>query len=156
MAIVQSDVLEYLKRQGTYKNIEKRISYIAKLYNEEFHLIARSEIDNLNDLAGKKVNFDVKGSGTAITATTLFDTLKVTVEPTYFDQTTALDKLKSGEIAALVYVCLLYTSSRSSARICSTARIWSMERCFLILRRRKCNEAFTPGSIGGFKPGGKR
>ncbi len=104
MAIVQSDVLEYLKRQGTYKNIEKRISYIAKLYNEEFHLIARPEIDNLSDLAGKKVNFDVKGSGTAITATTLFDTLKATVEPTYFDQATALDKLKSGEIAALVYV----------------------------------------------------
>ena len=104
MAIVQSDVLEYLKRKRTYKDIEKRINYVAKLYNEEFHLIANSEIKNPNDLTGKKVNFDVKGSGTAITATTVFDTLKVTVEPTYFDQATALEKLRSGEIAALAYV----------------------------------------------------
>lgn len=104
MAIVQSDVLEYLKRKMIYKDIEKRITYVAKLYNEEFHLIANSDIKNLNDLAGKKVNFDVKGSGTAITATTVFDTLGITVEPTYFDQATALEKLKGGEIAALAYV----------------------------------------------------
>lgn len=104
MAIVQSDVLEYLKRKKTYKDIDKRIGYIAKLYNEEFHLLAKSETSNLSDLAGKKVNFDVKGSGTAITAATLLDTLNVAVEPTHFDQATALEKLKSGEIAALAYV----------------------------------------------------
>lgn len=104
MAIVQSDVLEYLKRQGAYKNIDKRIHYVAKLYNEEFHLLANSEIKNLTDLAGRKVNFDVKGSGTAITASVLFDTLKISVEPVYYDQAIALEKLKSGEIAALAYV----------------------------------------------------
>ena len=104
MAIVQSDVLEYLKRQGTYKNIEKRIYYITKLYNEEFHLIAKSGINNLSDLAGRRVNFDTKGSGTSITASILFDILKIQVEPTYYDQATALEKLKSGEIDALVYV----------------------------------------------------
>ncbi|HRD64661.1 MAG TPA: TAXI family TRAP transporter solute-binding subunit [Candidatus Competibacter sp.] len=104
MAIVQSDVLEYLKRQGIYKDIDKRINYIAKLYNEEFHLLANSEIKNLNDLAGRKVNFDVKGSGTAITASIIFDTLKISVEPLYDDQATALEKLKNGEIAALAYV----------------------------------------------------
>lgn len=104
MAIVQSDVLEYLKRQRTYQDIEKRINYVTKLYNEEFHLLVNSEINTLNDLAGRKVNFDVKGSGTAITASIVFDTLKVAVEPTHFDQATALEKLKSGEIAALTYV----------------------------------------------------
>ena len=104
MAIVQSDVLEYLKRQKTYQDIEKRINYVTKLYNEEFHLLVNSEINTLNDLAGRKVNFDVKGSGTAITASIVFDTLKVAVEPTHFDQATALEKLKSGEIAALTYV----------------------------------------------------
>ena len=104
MAIVQSDVLEYLKRQNTYPNIDKKISYITKLYNEEFHLLAKADIDNLAGLTGKKVNFDVKGSGTAITASTLFDTLKIGVEPTYYDQATALEKLKNGEIGALAYV----------------------------------------------------
>jgi len=104
MAIVQSDVLEYLKRKGTYKDIDKRIHYIAKLYNEEFHLLARPEITQLSDLKGRKVNFDVKGSGTAITATNLFDILNISVEPTFYDQATALEKLKNGEIAALAYV----------------------------------------------------
>ena len=104
MAIVQSDVLEYLKRQGTYKNIDKRIYYITKLYNEEFHLLANSGIKNPSDLGGRKVNFDTKGSGTFITASILFDILKIPVEPTYYDQATALEKLKSGEIDALVYV----------------------------------------------------
>ena len=104
MAIVQSDVLEYLKRQETYKDIEKRINYITKLYNEEFHLLAYSGIETISDLAGRKVNFDVKGSGTAITSSILFDTLNITVEPTYYDQATALEKLKTGEISALAYV----------------------------------------------------
>ena len=104
MAIVQSDVLEYLKRQGIYKNIENRISYITKLYNEELHLLAHSDITNIRDLADHKVNFDVKGSGTAITSSILFDTLKIAVEPTYYDQATALEKLKMGEISALTYV----------------------------------------------------
>jgi len=104
MAIVQSDVLEYLKRKRTYKDIDKRIHYIAKLYNEEFHLLARPEITQLSDLKGRKVNFDVKGSGTTITATNLFDILNISVEPTFYDQATALEKLKNGEIAALAYV----------------------------------------------------
>lgn len=104
MAIVQSDVLEYLKRQGTYRNIDKRIDYITKLYNEEFHLLANSEIETVQDLVGRKVNFDVKGSGTSITASIIFDTLKISVEPTYYDQAAALEKLKSGEINALAYV----------------------------------------------------
>jgi len=104
MAIVQSDVLEYLKRQGTYYNIEKRIYYITKLYNEELHLLANSGIKSLSDLKGRKVNFDTKGSGTFITASIVFDMLKISVEPTYYDQATALEKLKRGEIDALAYV----------------------------------------------------
>ena len=104
LAIVQSDVLEYLKRHGTYKNIEDSVYYIAKLYNEEFHLLANSEIKNLSDLSGRKVNFDTKGSGTFLTASIVFDTLNVSVEPTYYDQATALEKLENHEIDALVYV----------------------------------------------------
>lgn len=104
MAIVQSDVLEYLKRQRIHRDIEKKINYITKLYNEEFHLLANSDIANLNDLTGRKVNFDVRGSGTAITASILFDILGIVVEPTHYDQATALEKLKAGEISALAYV----------------------------------------------------
>src|ERR1700739_2959995 len=42
-AIIQKDVLDYAKQQKLLPNIESWVTYITSLYNEEFHLIARSE-----------------------------------------------------------------------------------------------------------------
>jgi len=55
---------------------------VTKLYNEEFHLLARAEIKSTADLANKKVNVDLRDSGTAIMAGRLFDRLKLRVIPT--------------------------------------------------------------------------
>jgi uncharacterized protein len=104
IGIVQSDVLAYIKRERLYPGADKSIQYIAKLYNEEFHILAGKDIARVEDLAGKKVNFDVANSGTAMTASLVFDRLKTTVEPVHDDQALALDKLRRGEIAALAYV----------------------------------------------------
>lgn len=104
IGIVQSDVLSYIKREGIYRNVEKRVRYITTLYNEEFHLLAGRGIESVEALAGKKVNFGIRGSGTYVTASTVFDALGIKVEPTKFDQALALEKVKSGEIAALIYV----------------------------------------------------
>lgn len=104
IGIVQSDVLAYIRRENLFPGVERRINFITKLYNEEFHLLARSDISQVSDLAGKKVNFDNRGSGTFITSTVVFDSLGVAVEPTFYDQGLALERLKAGEIAAMVYV----------------------------------------------------
>ncbi len=104
MSIVQSDVLTYLSQQKIYRGLGRRVHYITKLYNEELHLLAGKGTNSVQDLAGKKVNFGVEGSGTNMTATTVFATLDVDVEPTSYDQALALEKLKSGEIAAMIYV----------------------------------------------------
>lgn len=104
IAIVQSDVLSYIRKEKIHPNIEQRIRYITKLYNEEVHILAGKDIDGLQDLADKKVNVDVAGSGTAITGSTLFNALGLKFEPTNFDQGLALEKLKGGEIAAMMYV----------------------------------------------------
>jgi TRAP transporter TAXI family solute receptor len=104
IGIVQSDVLAYIRRENLFPNVERRISFVTKLYNEEFHLLARSDIAQVGDLAGKKVNFDNRGSGTFITSTVVFDSLGIKVEPTFYDQSLALERLKAGEIAAMVYV----------------------------------------------------
>jgi hypothetical protein len=37
--------------------LTNRLVYIAKLYNEELHLLGRPEISSVGDLAGKAVNF---------------------------------------------------------------------------------------------------
>ena len=107
--IVQNDVLEYLK---TFEANDKEIQQAVKgvrimfpLYNEEVHVLAKSSIANLEDLAGKKVAVGVKDSGTYLTATLMMDILqikgaeKITINP---DQ--ALPKLQSGEIDAFFYV----------------------------------------------------
>ena len=104
IGIVQSDVLAFVKRENIHPRIETNIRYITKLYNEEFHLLAGKGITSVQDLAGQKVNFGVGGSGTYMTASIVFDKLGVSVEPVSFDQDLALEKVKNGEIAALVYV----------------------------------------------------
>jgi uncharacterized protein len=104
MAILQVDVLDYARQQNLFPGLEYWATYITKLYNEEFHLLARRDIKSVSDLANQKVNVDLRGAGTAITAARLFDLLKIPVTTTNDDQEVALDKLRIGEIAALAFV----------------------------------------------------
>jgi uncharacterized protein len=100
MALVQTDVLDRLKAQKP----EQSMTYIAKLYDEEFHLLARPEIKSVNDLVGRKVNFGPPGDGTSVTGPAIFERLGIKVEATSYVPASALEKLRSGEIAALAYV----------------------------------------------------
>src|SRR5437764_6620147 len=104
MAIVQTDVLEYAKEQRLVPGIESSLTYVTRLYNEELHLLAGPDIRSIADLANKKVNVDLRGSGTSITAARLFEMLKVPVTVTNDSQEIALDKLRRGETAALAFV----------------------------------------------------
>ncbi|HEY0524787.1 MAG TPA: TAXI family TRAP transporter solute-binding subunit, partial [Stellaceae bacterium] len=104
IGIVQSDVLTYAKRERLFPGVEKSIQYIAKLYDEELHVLAGGNISKIEDLAGKKVNIDLRGSGTAMTASLVFERLGIAIEQTNDDQALALEKLKNGQIAALAYV----------------------------------------------------
>ena len=104
MAVLQIDVLDYAKEQRAFPGIEGSITYIAKLHNEEFHLLARREIQSIADLVNKTVNVDLRDSGTAITAGRLFGVLKLPVVMTNERQEVALEKLKRGELAAMAFV----------------------------------------------------
>jgi TRAP-type uncharacterized transport system substrate-binding protein len=104
MAILQTDVLDYARQQNALPGIEYWATYITKLYNEEFHLLARQDAKTVADLVNQKVNVDQRGAGTAITAARLFDLLKIPVTATSDNQEAALDKLRKGEIAAIAFV----------------------------------------------------
>src|SRR5215469_9428867 len=104
IAILQADVLDYARQKNFLPGIEYWANYITKLYNEEFHFLARRDIKRVADLANQKVNIDLHGAGTEITASRLFDLLQITVTPTYDDQEVALEKLRKGDIAALAFV----------------------------------------------------
>ncbi len=103
IAILQTDVLDYAKEKQLFPGLESSFSYIAKLYNEEFHLLARPDIKTIANLANQKVNVDAQGSGTAITANRVFDLLRLKVQQTNDSQEVALEKLRKGEIAALAF-----------------------------------------------------
>lgn len=104
VGIVQSDSLAFVRQQRMFGGIESRLNYIAKLYDEEIHILARRDIATVRDLAGKAVNMDGRTSGTAMTAGIVFDRLGVQVQPAHDPQDVALDKLRRGEIAAIVFV----------------------------------------------------
>lgn len=107
VGIVQIDALKYIKEQKTYAGVANSLTYIAKLYNEDFHLLARADVRRIEDLAGKKVNF---GGSAFVTGPAVFGQLGIQVEPSFDDPTVALEQLKAGKIAALAYVAAKPTS----------------------------------------------
>jgi TRAP transporter TAXI family solute receptor len=106
LGITQSNLLGYYKRSNEIGPIDDKIVYIAKLFNEEMHLIVRADsgISSLADLAGKKVNFSDAGSGTQLSTRDIFERLGIKAEEVNMGQADAFEKLKSGEIAATVLI----------------------------------------------------
>jgi TRAP-type uncharacterized transport system substrate-binding protein len=104
VAVTQSDVFEYFKTQRKIPNLEGRIHYILRLPISEMHLLAKTDIKSIEDLRGKKVNFGPAGSASSLTGSIVFQRLGIKVEPTNYDNPVATQKLKSGEIAALIRV----------------------------------------------------
>src|SRR5207302_8859714 len=104
MAVVDEDNLRLLKKKDPvlYANVEQRVQYITKLYNSEFHVLARSEIKSYDDLRGKKVNFNLKDSQTEVTAEIIFDMLKIDVQRANYDNDEAVKKLRDGDIEAMI------------------------------------------------------
>ena len=104
IAIVQSDVLDFYQQSGAVENIKGRINYIAKLHDEEVHILARKDIRTVDDLAGRKVNLGAEGTGTFLTGNLIFDDLDIDIEVLADPQPVAMSKLRDGAIDALVFV----------------------------------------------------
>src|SRR5262249_47482428 len=100
----QTDTLDYIREQQLFPGVETSITYITKLYNEEFHLLVGPGINSVADLANQKVNVDLRDGSTAITASRIFDLLKLPVALTNDPSGVALEKLRRSEIAALGFV----------------------------------------------------
>ena len=102
--IVRADTLDYLERKGFAKDIKKQFTYVTKLYNEEMQVIAPKSIATLRDLEGKTVSVDLPNGGTFVTALTVFERLGIKANFVYVEQRIAMEKLKAGEIDAVIVV----------------------------------------------------
>jgi len=104
IGFVQADALAYAKQHNMFPGLTENIRYIAKLYDEEVHVLARKDIARVEDLNGQRVNVDVMGSGSAMTAEILLGALGVKAKVEHEKQVTGLQELKRGEIAAIIHV----------------------------------------------------
>ena len=104
VGVIRSDTLDYLERKGYAANLKSQLSYITKLYNEEMHVVAPKSVQKLSDLAGKNVAVDLPNGGTFITAITVFERLGIKANFVYIEQRLAYEKLRKGEIDAMIAV----------------------------------------------------
>jgi TRAP transporter TAXI family solute receptor len=125
LGITQSNLLRYYKRTNEIGTIDDKIVYIAKLFNEEMHLIVRegSGINSVADLAGKKVNFSDIGSGTQLSTRDILEKLGIPAQEVNMGQADALEALKKGEIAATILIAGKPTGSTAKLKAADGFRI---------------------------------
>jgi len=104
VTITSADVLDEFVRNGTLANIKNRVRYICSFYINEVHVYVRPEIKTLEDLAGKKVSFNTVGSAANLTGGIIFDRLHINAEKVFINNSVALEKMRTGEIAGVVHV----------------------------------------------------
>jgi TRAP-type uncharacterized transport system substrate-binding protein len=102
IAIINGDSLDEYRAQ--VPQIGSRIVQILNLFPSELHIFVRPEITSLSDLAGKKVNFNTQGTAAAYSGPLIFSRLGIDVDKTFLPHPTALEMMRRGEIAAVVFI----------------------------------------------------
>jgi len=74
------------------------------LFPSELHIFVRPEIKSLQDLVGKKVNFNTQGTAAAYSGPLIFSRLGLNVEKMFIPHPAALEQMRRGEIASVVFV----------------------------------------------------
>jgi TRAP-type uncharacterized transport system substrate-binding protein len=103
-AIINSDSLDEYKNQ--MPDIQRKITYVLNLFPSELHIFVRPEIHSLDDLVGKKVNFNTLGTAAAYSGPLIFSRLGLDVDKTFIPHQVALEQMRKGEngMAAVVFV----------------------------------------------------
>ena len=101
-AIINTDVLDEYRAQVPH--IERRIVYLLSLFPSELHIFVRPEIRSLEDLKGKKVNFNTQGTAAAYSGPLIFSRLGLNVEKMFIPHQVALEQMRRGDVSAVVFV----------------------------------------------------
>jgi TRAP transporter TAXI family solute receptor len=118
LGITQSNLLNAFRRSGEIGNIDDKIVYITKLYNEEMHFVVRADsgITSMEQLEGKRVNFSDIGSGTQLSTRDIFERLGIKPIEVNMGQADGAEALKRGEIAATILIAGKPTGSTSKLK----------------------------------------
>src|SRR6478672_1826527 len=104
LAIINSDALE--EYRVDVPNIRQHVTYLLNLFPSELHVMVRPEIKSLQDLAGKKVNFNTPGTAAAYSGPLMFSRLGININRTFIPHPVALQQLRegTGDMAAVVFI----------------------------------------------------
>ena len=101
MGMVVADVPEFYRLQYKIPNITSQLRYIAKLYNNEIHVVAPTSVKSIFDLAGKRIVASTDVGYYA--AKVIFSRLNMNVTYDYWtDDARAIQKIVDGEADAYV------------------------------------------------------
>ncbi|HEU4377512.1 MAG TPA: TAXI family TRAP transporter solute-binding subunit [Hyphomicrobiaceae bacterium] len=119
--------LNKLKETGELgPNLDQQVAYIAPLFNETMQVVARPEINRVEDLRGKRVAVNSAGSATAEFAPAVFKSLNVEVQTLTLPQGDALEKMQAGEIHATVCTCPIPIPAYSNVKAASGFKLLSI------------------------------
>ena len=104
MAIIRSDAFETYNGERIYGSLNRQLRYVARLYNEEMHVLARKDITSIDQLRGARVNMSDTGSGTQLTSQLVFRLLGIEVDEVNLSQRDGFEALKAGEVDATILV----------------------------------------------------
>ena len=103
IGFVQADALAYAQQHGMFPNLTQKIRYSPAVRRGDPYPRREGNI-RLEDLNGQRVNVDVTGSGSAMTAEIVLDALGIKAKVEHEKQVTGVQELKHGDIAAVIHV----------------------------------------------------
>ena len=102
-AILSSDVLGYARTHSLYSKELDQVSYIAKLGNNSVIIVARTGINNIADLAGRKVATGSAESDSFLAADLVFSDASIQIERSSLGGRDALKAVSDGSVEAAVF-----------------------------------------------------
>src|SRR5262249_55996956 len=108
IGLTQISILNNFRRSSeSMGQAENKIVYIAKLFDEEVHLVAKPNITSIEQLRGLKVNLDAKVSGTSYSMRDIFKTFGIEAEETTMSQLETLPKIRPANLSPTALLTIL-------------------------------------------------
>jgi len=103
--LIRADAIEFVKRQNQFPGITRVINTLARIGQQKIIVLTRSNITNIEQLKGKTIASDIKGSSAFVSASVLLQTLGID-NVTHLDLPTnkAVDEFRNGDADVLVYL----------------------------------------------------
>lgn len=102
-AILFGDTLEHFQKVERVPRLLERVNYVANLFPSEVHIFVRPEINSIQDLAGKPVNFNSQGTAAAYTGPLIFRRLGIQVQEKFDPHPTAMREMRTSDKYAATF-----------------------------------------------------